>query len=379
MNNKENLLNSPIADIKRGFIQECDKYICLICGKTTEKGVIYQAEGIFYEAEKFMKSHIQSEHGSVFDYLIEQDKKMTGLSDHQNNLLRLFYQGKSDTEVQEALGIGSSSTIRNHRFVLKEKEHQAKLFIAMMELLRENGKKESQYVTPHKSAKMVDDRYKVTVDENTKILKKYFTKGLQGPIPTFQMKEKSKLIVLRQISKRFESGKIYCENEVNEILKTANEDFVTLRRYLIEYGFMDRKADGSQYWLKEMFDKSEEENMDRKKEMLLQYKEIKKEAGIYQIRNTVNNKVLIISTPELKSTNGRRFELNNGSYRNKQLQEDWNKYGEEAFTFEVLEVLDEEKESLFDMKDELKKLEIKWLNKLQPFGGKGYHEAMKNK
>ncbi|HDR8220879.1 TPA: DUF2087 domain-containing protein, partial [Bacillus cereus] len=26
--------------------------------------------------------------------------------------------------------------------------------------------------------------------------------------------------------------------------------FVTLRRYLIEYGFLDRTDDGSQYWVK---------------------------------------------------------------------------------------------------------------------------------
>jgi hypothetical protein len=37
---------------------------------------------------------------------------------------------------------------------------------------------------------------------------------------------------------------------VNEILKNAYEDYATLRRYLIEYDFMDRKADGSQYRLK---------------------------------------------------------------------------------------------------------------------------------
>jgi hypothetical protein len=28
------------------------------------------------------------------------------------------------------------------------------------------------------------------------------------------------------------------------------DDYVTVRRYLIEYGFLDRKDDGSQYWLK---------------------------------------------------------------------------------------------------------------------------------
>ncbi len=34
----------------------------------------------------------------------------------------------SDAEVIERLGGGSASTIRNHRFTLREKEKQAKLF-----------------------------------------------------------------------------------------------------------------------------------------------------------------------------------------------------------------------------------------------------------
>jgi len=38
---------------------------------------------------------------------------------------------------------------------------------------------------------------------------------------------------------------------VNEIIKNRYPDFVTIRRYLIEYGFMERKPNGSEYWLKE--------------------------------------------------------------------------------------------------------------------------------
>jgi hypothetical protein len=43
---------------------------------------------------------------------------------------------------------------------------------------------------------------------------------------------------------------MYAEKEINEILKAIYEDYVMLRRYLIEYGFIDRKSDGSEYWLK---------------------------------------------------------------------------------------------------------------------------------
>ena len=387
----ELFFNASLDALKRGYIGENDYYICLLCGKKIEKGVVYPRNSLFYEAEKYMHIHIEEEHHSVFEHLINSDKKLTGLSDHQSNLLKLFYQGKSDSEVQKELGIGSSSTIRNHRFVLKEKERQAKIFLVLMELLKENNKKAPEFVAPHKTAKMVDDRYKVTEDENSKIIQKYFTQGTAGPLKTFDMKEKSKLVVLRQIAKHFVHNHIYSEKQVNEILKAIYPDFATIRRYLIEYGFMDRKPDGSQYWLKEIANTGEkitvptvmeEKEMNYRKELLQQYKEMKIEAGVYQIKNLKNQKILLKATSDLKTMTGTRMVLNSGGFRNKQLQDDWNQYGEEAFSFEVLEILEEKTEGFFDKKEELKKLEKKWLEKLQPYGDSGYNkklDAKKNK
>ncbi len=119
--------------------------------------------------------------------------------------------------------------------------------------------------------------------------------------------------------------------------------------------------------------------MDRKKELKQQYKEMKTEGGVYQIRNTKNQKVFVDVMPNLRMITGRRMMLRAGSHRNKQLQEDWNQFGEEAFVFEVLEVLEEKEEGYFDKKDELKKLEAKWIEKLQPFGERGYNQPSKRK
>jgi hypothetical protein len=122
----------------------------------------------------------------------------------------------------------------------------------------------------------------------------------------------------------------------------------------------------------------EEEKMDRKKELKLQYREMKTEAGVYQIKNVKNGKVLVVGTPNLKTMNGRIVELRRGGHHNQQLQNEWNQFGESAFIFEVLEVLEEKTEGDFDMREELKKLEAKWLEKLQPFGGRGYHHIPKD-
>ncbi|MBP2242733.1 hypothetical protein J2Z40_003313 [Cytobacillus eiseniae] len=242
--------DASIEELKQGYKKEDHHYICLLCGETTEKGIVYQAEGVFYEAERYMAIHIEAEHESVFDYLIDLDKKLTGLTDHQNRLLRLFYEGKNDVEVQKEMGIGSASTIRNHRFVLKEKERQAKLFLTMMELLKEKDDHKPAFIDIHKTARMIDDRYNVTKEENEEILKKFFPEGINGRLKSFPPKEKQRLVVLRAIIKRFTPEKVYGEKEVNELLNTAYDDYVLVRRYLIEYGFLDRKVDGSKYWLK---------------------------------------------------------------------------------------------------------------------------------
>ena len=247
MSNSELFWNATHDELKKGYIEKEKEYICLLCNQKVEKGLIYPLNDRLLEASKYMEMHIEHEHHSVFEYLIGLDKKLTGLTDHQNNLLKLFYQGKSDQEVQKEFGIGSASTIRNHRFVLKEKERQAKIFLLLMDLLKERDAHAPAFVEIPKNATMIDDRYRVTETENEEVIKKYFK---DGRLTKFSMKQKYKIIVLREIIKRFEADKMYSEKEVNTILQTIFEDFVTLRRYLIENGFLDRKPDGSRYWLK---------------------------------------------------------------------------------------------------------------------------------
>jgi hypothetical protein len=242
--------NASLEELKQGYKQEGEYYTCLLCGEQTENGVIYKEDEVFYDARKYMLMHIAQTHGSVFHYLISLDKKLTGLTEHQNNLLRLFHEGKSDAEIQTDMGIGSASTIRNHRFVLKEKERQAKVFLTMMELLKEKDTHAPTFIPVHKTATMIDNRYNVTEEEREKVLAKYFPNGTDGMLKTFSIKEKYKIIVLREIIKRFESERTYHEKEVNEILQSIYADYVTVRRYLIEYGFLDRNRDGSQYFLK---------------------------------------------------------------------------------------------------------------------------------
>lgn len=360
-------------DLKCGYVEEKSHYVCLLCGEKVEKGIIYPEEGVLYEAGRYMRLHIDKVHQSVFDYLTQLDKKVTGLTEHQTSLLRLFYQGKSDGEVQKELGIGSASTIRNHRFSLKEKERQSKVYLVLMELLKEKDQPALTFLSPPKTVKMVDDRYKITQQDSDKLLKTLFPEGTEGPLKTFSVKEKNKLVILQVIVKRFQAGQTYTEKEINQILKLVYHDFATLRRYLIEYGFLDRTPDGSQYWLRNDSMSKEETTMDRKQELKQQYKETKIEAGVYQVKNTKNLKILIESTPNLKTINGKLFSLEMGTYQNKRLQGELKEFGAKAFVIEVLEILEIPEEGYFYAKDALKKLKEKWLDELQPYGERGYN------
>ena len=113
--------------------------------------------------------------------------------------------------------------------------------------------------------------------------------------------------------------------------------------------------------------------MDRK-ELKRLAKETKTDAGVFLIRNHRNGKVHVESTRNLKTINGKLFQLDMGSHKNRQLQQDWDALGKDPFTVEVLEVLDRPEEGYFDEADALKKLKKKWLDQLQPYGDKGYNK-----
>lgn len=163
--------SASVEDLAKGYIfnEDSGEFICLICNEKFENGIIYPSlcEGIYYEAKKAIAEHIKIVHQSMFAYLLSLGKRHTGLSDIQRELLHYFSQGISDKEIAKKAD-SSASTIRNHRFKLKEKEKQAKVFLALMQLLDNGGVKEENFVAFHKGAKMVDERYAITELERKK-------------------------------------------------------------------------------------------------------------------------------------------------------------------------------------------------------------------
>jgi len=117
-----------------------------------------------------------------------------------------------------------------------------------------------------------------------------------------------------------------------------------------------------------------ENKLKSKKELNKEYLERVKPAGVYQVKNLVNGKVLLGSSLNLEGPlNRHKFMLKIGSHTNKVLQKDWNELGSDQFVFEILEQVQVKDDPNFNLKDELTLLEMIWLEKLQPVGERGYN------
>lgn len=131
----------------------------------------------------------------------------------------------------------------------------------------------------------------------------------------------------------------------------------------------------------------------RRKQLVTEYQQRPREIGVYQICNLSNHKIWIGTSLNLHGAlNKEVFMLNMGNHACAPLQQEWKEFGEQQFKLEILEKVKlDEGEALIGMipvnvpvnhpsnkkfKKELEELEQKWLNKLQPYGDKGYHEHL---
>lgn len=248
------LWNNNIEDITKGYKEKEESYKCILCGEEFKKGEIYDLDNKLYDAYGAVCNHIDNVHGNVLNYFLSQDPSLIGISDIQKEIIKLMIQGKGDKEISKIIGI-AQSTVRNHRFKLREKEKQAKLFIAFMKSLENNISKSISESDKgiieevHQNAKMVDNRFNIKDTEREKTIKAYIDET--GAIKQFPSKEKKKIIILGEIMKNFIKDKKYNEKEVNMILARMYDDYATLRRALIEYGFLYRTDDCSVYIVRE--------------------------------------------------------------------------------------------------------------------------------
>lgn len=117
-----------------------------------------------------------------------------------------------------------------------------------------------------------------------------------------------------------------------------------------------------------------------KRALKLEYKLSYRPMGIFQLQNEVNGKIFVGSSMDLPAIFNRiRFQLFGGAHPNKELEADWRQFGADKFTFEVLEEIVPREDPNYDHKADLETLEDLWLEKLEPYGEKGYNEKKKTR
>ena len=118
-----------------------------------------------------------------------------------------------------------------------------------------------------------------------------------------------------------------------------------------------------------------------RKEIANAYKQSFRRMGIYQIRNQQNGKILVCSSMNLDSAKN-RFEFMKSTNLNSilELQHDWKDSGGACFIYEELDQIKPKEEVLADQSElkgyqqELDELLELWIEKLQPFGERGYNK-----
>jgi hypothetical protein len=118
--------------------------------------------------------------------------------------------------------------------------------------------------------------------------------------------------------------------------------------------------------------------MKTRQELKEEYKQIKYKMGVFQIRNTINQKVFVGSSTDLVAIWHRnRLQLNFGNHPNEELQQDWKAAGEAHFVYEILGELKQDEKETTDYAKEVKVLEQMYLDELRPYGERGYNKPPK--
>lgn len=190
------------------------------------------------------------------DYMLETLKALADES--RLKILRLVAEREwSVGELAEAVGLGEP-TMSHHLARLREvylvnirtagNARYYTLNQGMLQRFKELFATIEQ--TPKTETKMDDKGWIDALGfsaEEQQVLRDY-TVG--GKLKTLPSKRKKTLAILRWMATLFEEGRMYTEPEINEVIKSVYEkDYVSLRRDLIETGYLRRERGGGSYWL----------------------------------------------------------------------------------------------------------------------------------
>ena len=134
--NSNTFKDLSIEDLVQGYLwnEEERIYTCIFCGEVFEEGVIYTHGSQLVTAVKAAEYHASEEHEGSFNALMSMDKQISGISDSQKTFMTYLYEKRDSKFICEGMGI-RSSTVRTHKFNLQKIKRQAKIFLALMQII----------------------------------------------------------------------------------------------------------------------------------------------------------------------------------------------------------------------------------------------------
>lgn len=104
---------------------------------------------------------------------------------------------------------------------------------------------------------------------------------------------------------------------------------------------------------------------DRKRELTAAYKERKARPGVFAVCCVASGQTWVGSSRELANRqNGFWFSLRLGTSLNRAMQQAWREHGEAAFTYEELQVIEDEQLSAWSLDQALKDAAAAWRGQL---------------
>jgi hypothetical protein len=127
-------------------------------------------------------------------------------------------------------------------------------------------------------------------------------------------------------------------------------------------------------WIRRQED-DEGDIMMNRKEAIKEYKKTIQPMGIVLVRNVANGRIYLTASANTAGTiNSIRFQLKMGTFLpSPDLAQDWKEMGEQSFVIEVIDELKPVEDPAYDYREDLKELEAMWMEKLKPYGARGYH------
>jgi len=158
-------------------------------------------------------------------------------------IVGLLSQGsKRAVEITQALGIHASDANRHlEQLTASGVVHEADGVYDLNEKAIETLAR-SQFEGKRKAFDANEEKQ----EDVRKVLKTYL--NADGTIKQLPQEGKRMEIILNFIVDAFPFDTTFTEKEVNTILRRFHVDTATLRRNLIDYGFMARESDGTKYW-----------------------------------------------------------------------------------------------------------------------------------